>query len=256
MNKRIISVAMFMAMAALASLVWYFLPRQADAASAPDQTAAHSTEDSPGIPAQGADGRYVTDGGRTYYLDADGIPQKGGIVGSERDGYTLADENGVCCTSEEIRMAADFMMKYCEGETLDEKMKAGYQYLSKHVPYVRSYEHDYTAQDMGALAVDMFTNLKGNCYRYAACFACIARIAGYRTRVVMGSTVGNPHGWTEVLVGGKWLICDPDTQMAEQLLPDYAAYMMKKHIWQVKADKRYELTISEDGAAVWIDVTP
>ena len=194
---------------------------------------------------------YVNILGRTYFFDADGVMQKNGIVGSDSEGYTLADENGVCCISEEIRLAADFLMRHSQGDTLDERMKTGFLYLANHFGYLRSFEHTFTAQDMADLAIDMFTNERGNCYRYAACFACIARIAGYRARVVLGTTVGNPHGWVEVQVGQRWLICDPDAEMAEKAMPDYTSYMMERHFWQITAKQRIELTIDSDGVAVW-----
>ena len=194
---------------------------------------------------------YVTVGGRLYYYISDGVPVKSGIVGSDSEGYTVADENGVCCVSEEIRLAAKFMMTYATGDTLDERMKTGYLYLSHHFPYNRTYDHPSKAAEMPALAIDMFTNERGNCYRYAACFACIAKIAGYRARVVLGSTTGNPHGWVEVLVDGKWLICDPDAEIPKYNKPDYTAYMMKEHYWQIVSNTRCEITIDENGVAVW-----
>lgn len=202
-------------------------------------------------------GGFVTLGGRQYYFDASGVMQKNGIVGSPEEGYTIADENGVCCVSEEIRLAASFMMKYCTGDTLDERMKTGFLYLAHHFPYARSYDHPSRARQLSAMAVEMFTNQKGNCYRYAACFACLAKIAGYRVRVVLGKTaVWNPHGWTEVLVDGKWLICDPDAQLPGNKLPDYFAYMMEEHCWVVTPERYFELTINEDGVAVWRRVLP
>lgn len=141
--------------------------------------------------------------GNKYYYNSSGVLQKNGIVGSAKDGWYFADKNGVCCESEEIR-----------------------------------------------LAVDLFKNKKGNCFRYAAGFACVARIAGYRSRVVIGTTAGSPHGWTEVLVNGEWLICDPDAQLPGYNVPDYTPYMMKKHYWQITPRVKCEVTI-ENGKAVW-----
>ena len=192
---------------------------------------------------------FVMLDGRQYYFDSSGVMQKGGIVGSPSDGYSVADEDGVCCTSREICLAAEFLMTYCEGDTPAERMKSGFLYLARKFPYVRSYDHPASAEDFSALAVDMFTNKKGNCYRYAACFACAAVAAGYRARVVIGTTVGNPHGWTEVLMNGRWRICDPDAQLAEPLLEDYDAYMMTEHFWQITPQRRFELMIGPDGVA-------
>ena len=38
---------------------------------------------------------YVTEGGKTYYYDANGVLRKNGVVGSKTDGYRYADKNGV-----------------------------------------------------------------------------------------------------------------------------------------------------------------
>ena len=194
---------------------------------------------------------YVTIDGKTYYYDANGVMGRSDIVGSKEEGYTVADENGVCCVTEEIMLAAEYMMKYCKGDTLDEKMKSGFMYMAKNFPYKRTYDHPSKASDMPALAIDMFTNERGNCFRYAACFACVAKAAGYRSRVVIGDTVGNPHGWVEVLVDGKWLICDPDAQLPGYGMPDYKAYMMTKHYWSITPQTRCEIIIDENGIATW-----
>lgn len=194
---------------------------------------------------------YKTYNKQKYYFSA-GKLMTNNIVGSKKLGYYYADKNGVCCTSEEIRLAAEYMMKYCKGATLQEKMKSGFMYMAKNFPYNRTYDHPKKAADLPALAIDMFTKEKGNCFRYAACFACTAAIAGYRTRVVIG-TVGiynSPHGWVEVYVDGQWLICDPDAQLPSYRQKDYAAYMMKKHYWSLKPTVKCELTIS-NGKAIW-----
>ena len=193
---------------------------------------------------------YQIIGGKRYYYNSSGVLQKNGIVGTKSEGYYYADSNGVCCESEEMRLAAEFMMNNCKGNTLQERMKSGFMVLAKTFPYSRSYDHPKKASDIGPLAVDMFKNKKGNCFRYAACFATIAKIAGYRTRVVVGTTGGNPHGWTEVLVDDQWLICDPDANLPSYGVPDYRAYMMKQHYWSLSATSKFELTIS-NGKAVW-----
>ena len=193
---------------------------------------------------------YQKINGKKYYFSSNGVIEKNGIVGSAKDGWYYADKNGICCESEEIRLAAEYMMKYCKGNTLDGKMKSGFLYMAKNFPYKRSYDHPKGASDLAPLAADLFKNQKGNCFRYAAGFACVARIAGYRSRVVIGTTAGSPHGWTEVLVNGEWLICDPDAQLPGYKVPDYTPYMMKKHYWQITPQVKCEVTI-ENGKAVW-----
>lgn len=193
---------------------------------------------------------YQKINGKRYYYNSKGEVVKNTIVGSKREGWYYADKNGVCCESEEMRLAAEYMMTYCKGDTLDEKMKSGFLYMAKNFPYNRTYDHPKKASDLPALAIDLFKNKKGNCFRYAAAFACTARIAGYRSRVVIGDVLGSPHGWTEVLVNGEWLICDPDAQLPGYKVPDYKPYMMKKHYWTLNPHVKCEVTI-ENGKAVW-----
>ena len=193
---------------------------------------------------------YQKINGKRYYYNSKGEVVKNTIVGSKREGWYYADKNGVCCESEEMRLAAEYMMTYCKGNTLNERMKTGFLYMAKNFPYHRTYDHPKKASDLPALAIDLFKNKKGNCFRYAAAFACTARIAGYRSRVVIGDTLGSPHGWVEVLVNGKWLICDPAAQLPGYKVPDYKPYMMKKHYWTLNPHVKCEVTI-ENGKAVW-----
>ena len=193
---------------------------------------------------------YQKINGKRYYYNSKGEVVKNTIVGSKREGWYYADKNGVCCESEEMRLAAEYMMTYCKGNTLNERMKTGFLYMAKNFPYHRTYDHPKKAADLPALAIDLFKNKKGNCFRYAAAFACTARIAGYRSRVVIGDVLGSPHGWVEVLVNGKWLICDPDAQLPGYKVPDYTPYMMKKHYWTLNPHVKCEVTI-ENGKAVW-----
>ena len=193
---------------------------------------------------------YQTIGGKTYYYK-DGRIQKSTVVGSASEGYTYADENGVCIESEEIKLAAKFIMEKCKGDTLKERFKYAFQYMATKFPYRRSYDHPKYASDVAPLAIDMFKNESGNCYRYGACYACLAKLAGYRTRMCIGKTGdGSPHGWTEVLVNGTWYICDVDAQLPRYGNPAYTAYMMKVHYWGTVAQYKYELSF-KDGKSVW-----
>ena len=193
---------------------------------------------------------YQTIDGKKYYFNSNGKIEKNNIVGSEKEGWYYADSNGVCCESKEIRLAAEYMMKYCKGDTLEKKMKSGFMYMANNFPYRRDYNHPKNASHVAQQAITLFENRSGNCFQYAAGFACIAKIAGYRTRMVIGTTAGSPHGWTEVLVDGQWLICDPDAQLPGYGVPDYWAYMMRYHYWNIVPNVKCELII-EDGKAIW-----
>lgn len=193
---------------------------------------------------------YQTGGGKKYYYQ-NGVLQKNRIVGTSGEGYYYADGSGVCCVSEEMRLAAEFIMRCGKGNTLDERMKTCFKYLADNYPYARSYDHPKSKADIPALAIDMFKNKKGNCFRYAACFTCVARICGYRSRIGVGSTGnGSPHGWTEVYMDGQWYYFDPDMQLPGYGFPDYYAYKMSRHPWNVRTTFTSEVTLS-GGKAVW-----
>ena len=193
---------------------------------------------------------YQIIGGYRYYYK-NGVVLKNQIVGSKSEGYYLADANGVCCVSEEMHLAAEFVMNCGTGNTLNEKMKTGFMYLARNYPYKRTYDHPKSKADIPALAIDMFRNKKGNCFRYAACFTCIAKVCGYRSRIAVGNTGnGSPHGWAEVYMDGRWYYFDPDMQLPNYGFPDYYAYKMANHPWNVKTSFRSEVSIS-NGRAVW-----
>ena len=142
-------------------------------------------------------------------------------------------------------------MTVCRGTTLQERMKYGYLYIAKNYPYERRYNAPKDEKTMPSIAIDMFTNHAGNCYCYATCFAYMAKISGYRVRIAIGETGGGtPHGWAEVYVDGKWLYCDPESELPRFNKPDYISYMKEKHYWSVKKSWSTELTV-ENGKVTW-----
>ena len=104
--------------------------------------------------------------------------------------------------------------------TPDQKLLAAYVWVMDATTYLRSYETpagDWTK----AYAMDIYSTGRGNCYRYAAAFAYLARALGYETRVCTGSiqaTRGGltPHAWVEINFGDQWLLFDPDMQDARR----------------------------------------
>ncbi len=194
---------------------------------------------------------YQKINGKLYYYNSYGQLEKNTIVGSKSEGYYYADENGVCCTSEEMRLAAEFLMNECTGATLKDRAKTGFMVLANKYPYSRSYNNPKKSSDIPAIAIEMFKNKKGNCFRYAASYTCVAKLAGYRTRMCVGATGnGSPHGWCEVLVNGRWLYCDPDANIPGYGNPPYTSYMMSYHYWNVSATFKSEVEI-KDGKAIW-----
>lgn len=189
--------------------------------------------------------------GKLRYYNSDGRMYRDTVVGSSSEGYYYTDADGVCCESEEMRLAAEFIAKYCKGNTLKEKMKYGFLYMAKNYPYERVYNDTPSDEsDVSPFAVELFKLHKGTCYRYAAAYACVAKIAGYRSRFCFGQSGALVHGWTEVYVNGSWLICDVDAQLPGYGYADYAPYMMKEHMWPLAKYWHSELVI-KNGKAVW-----
>lgn len=194
---------------------------------------------------------FIRENSKLYYYKG-GRLATGTIVGSASEGYYYADRSGICYESKDMRLTAEFMMRYCSGSTLQEKMKSGYLYIAHKYTYARRMDPPSSGSDMPPYAVDMFTNHSGDCYRYAVCFAYMAKIAGYRVRVGIGETGGShaAHGWTEVFVNGKWLYCDAQAEIPVWEVPDYSRYMMQEHAWDVITDWHTELTLS-NGNVYW-----
>ena len=201
---------------------------------------------------------FVYENGKLYYYGEDGQIQKGGIVGAATPDYRFADSNGVCCTSEEIQLAANFIREYGEGETPEDLLASCFTALANDYEYERDYHAPSVAEDLPHEAIVMFTEHKGNCYKYAVCFACVARVLGYPARVVLGGLPQDdgeiaPHAWTEVYIDDYWYVCDANAQMQEYW-NTLAYYKMYSHCWVTQEYDVFEVSINDDGKAVWESV--
>lgn len=194
---------------------------------------------------------FIREGGKLYYYKS-GTRERSTVVGSSATGYYYADETGLCYEGEDMRLAADFIMRYGTGNTLKERMKTAYLYMAHHYPYQRRYYEPAKGSDMPAIAIDMFKNKGGNCYCFGAAMAYVAKIAGYRARMGLGETsrAHIDHGWTEVYVDGKWVYCDCQAEIPQFEYPDYTMYLVADHPWKVITHWHTELTL-ENGQAVW-----
>ncbi len=101
-----------------------------------------------------------------------------------------------------------------ENMTSEQKLLACYNYVINFTTYKRTYETpagDWTGQ----FAQELLSTGKGNCYRYAAAFAYLAKALGYDVKVCTGQVVARrggttPHGWAEVFIDGDWYVFDPE----------------------------------------------
>lgn len=190
-------------------------------------------------------------GGKLRYYNTQGRMYRSTVVGNEAVGYYYTDGDGICCETKEMRLAAEFIAKYCKGDTLKEKAKYGFLYMARNYPYVTVFnDMPDDEKDVAPFAIELFELHKGTCYRYAAAYACVLKIAGYRSRFCYGIQGKMLHGWTEVYVDGRWLYCDVDAQLPGYGYEDYAPYMMTTHMWPLDKYWYSELTV-KDGKATW-----
>ena len=209
-----------------------------------------------------ADGRMVTGWkkikGKTYYFSKEktnkGVLQTGTIAGSKKDGYFYVDTQGVKVTAEAIKLAVQFVNKHTKSTwSKEKKLSACFNYLWKNYPYQRSYGTP-TAKTMSEYAEDMLKNKQGNCFKYAASFACIAKVLGYEARVAVGETSSlyggmTPHGWAEIKVGNQWYICDANMQRS---YPNINAYLRTEgnYPYSHNCFTRYTLNL-KNGKVSW-----
>ena len=86
--------------------------------------------------------------------------------------------------------------------TQEQKLKACYNYVLKHMKYKRSYDPGLAA-NVEDYALEAFFTGQGNCYRYASMFAYMAAELGYMVQIQAGqctSTTGDwtPHSWVVI----------------------------------------------------------
>lgn len=193
-------------------------------------------------------GKYV------YYFSSAGKLQKNTIVGSKSQGYYYVDSYGVRVTTKEVKQAVSFVRKYTKTSwSKSKKLQACYKALWKKYPYKRYYDKP-SAKKMASYANSMFTQRKGNCYRYASSFAYIAKVLGYDSRVAVGKISHRgggmtPHGWAEIKVGKKWYMCDANMQ---RNFPKINSYMRtnKNYAYRHSCSKRYKMTVKY-GKVTW-----
>ncbi len=189
-----------------------------------------------------------------WYIKEGKVDFSANTVAKNNNGWWYVN-NGKVLFDDALTYAAQFVgTNTTTGQSNSSKLSTCYRVLWSTYPYQRYYGDNPSASVMSQYAIDMFKNKKGNCYRYAASFACVAKVLGYNSRVGCGmiSSVSGgmtPHGWTEVYNNGQWLICDPDMQMS---YPNTNVYMITESNYPYRhtCSARYTLTVTDAGA-VW-----
>lgn len=189
------------------------------------------------------------------YFSKQGTILKNTIAGNKSQGYYYVDSTGVKVTKKEIKQAVKFVRKHTKTSwSKSRKLRACYEYLWKNYTYQRFYDSP-KASKMPSYAKYMFSNKRGNCYRYAATFAYIARVIGYDTRVVSGGIPSlsrsgfAPHGWTEIKIDGKWYIFDANMQ---RNYPNVDSYKKTSQTYPYRHEvyDKYKMTV-KNGKVTW-----
>ncbi len=191
-------------------------------------------------------------GKKNSYYSKNGKLLTNQIVGNKKAGYRYVDSTGIVIKDAVVQDAVNFVVKHSDASASnDKRLRSCYQYLWKHYKYQRFYGGlSPKAKDMRSYAKYMFKYKKGNCHRYAACFAYIARVLGYDSKVVVGSISSNrggmtPHGWSLVKKGKSWLVCDPDME-----LNGVHDYMVARSSCRTSITRKCTLTI-KNGVVKW-----
>ncbi|MDY3917431.1 MAG: transglutaminase domain-containing protein [Candidatus Limivivens sp.] len=159
--------------------------------------------------------------GKVYHFTKTGELQKNMILyNSGKRCYQYVDSTGVRVTNPVITAAVNFVVNHSSSQqTRFQRLNACFQALCAY-PYQRFYGDEPSARKISSYASYMFTNRQGNCYRYAAAMAYIARVLGYDSRVAIGGVTSrtygplSPHGWCEIKIGKRWMVYDCSMQSA------------------------------------------
>ncbi len=176
------------------------------------------------------------------------------IAGNKTQGYYYVDSTGVKVTKKEIKQAVKFVRAHTKTSwSKSKKLKACYDYLWKNYNYERFYDKP-KASKMPSYAKYMFSKKRGNCYRYAASLAYIAKVIGYDSRVVSGAIPSlsggmSPHGWTEIKMNGEWYIFDANMQKNFPTVDSYKK-TSKTYPYKHEIYDKYKMTV-KNGKVTW-----
>lgn len=203
---------------------------------------------------------WFNDGPYVWHFDENGAVQTGVVEIDGQLWYLTIDGIAIPATTAamaipiqtvvpQVDMSSDFAQVVASAiagcttadMTQDQKLYACYMYVINHTSYVRTYETpsgDWTK----AYALDVYEKGMGNCYRYAAAFAYMAKALGYDARVCTGQVSASrggvtPHGWVEIPINGITYYFDPDMQDAKKkdyYFKTYSSYPTKPLIKQAE----------------------
>lgn len=191
--------------------------------------------------------------GKSYYFYEENKKSVLAVNRIVEDKYYV-DITGVKVNDKVIDLAIKYVNEHSSPKDTNEKrLKDCYEYLYKNYKYKTMFGTP-AVSDMEGCAEHMFTYHNGNCYRYSATFAYIARVLGFDSRVVIGKVRGVygdmvPHSFTEVFVDGKWLICDASQNTA---YGSFNWYLCTAENYPKRFERRTVATLNaKDGKVYW-----
>jgi transglutaminase-like putative cysteine protease len=104
-------------------------------------------------------------------------------------------------------------MELCEGATSDvDKLEAIFSFVNEQIRY--DYVKAFTVQSNYLPDVDQTLHAgTGICFDYVALFACMLRVQGIPTKLVVGKLlISDPpveHAWNKVRMDDTWFLIDP-----------------------------------------------
>lgn len=105
----------------------------------------------------------------------------------------------------------------CKGAKTDQqKVDAVFNYIKKTIKYNKKRAKTVKSGYIPDLN-EVFRSRKGICFDYAALMACMLRVQGIPTQLVIGYVNGSYyHAWNKVFVGGRWVLYDPTLAASKQ----------------------------------------
>ena len=210
---------------------------------------------------------YITEGGKTYYYDANGNLKKNGIVGDSKSGYRYADKNGVvdktyqgaltqggtkwivengkaykAVNEHDITLYRAFKaVEECTTPSMTkaQKLKAAFKYIQGMRECNPRIPHNHDKGWELVYANDVFVDHCGNCMSYGAAMAFMGRAIGYKDTYACNS---GGHGWAEI----EGLVYDPEWSI------HYHSYSYYGMTYEESCDVNYAKGISP--GASWMHV--
>ncbi len=174
-----------------------------------------------------------------------------GVAPNENGWWYLQD--GKVIFDDALTYAARFVGANTKtSQSTSDKLYTCFKALAKY-PYQSYHDGNPVASMIPQYAIDMFQKKAGNCYRYAAAYAYIAKALGYEVRIQFGkaklrSGGTTTHGITEVCVNGTWYLCDSNMQKER---PSINWYMRTWENYPMSFTRTvlYSLTVTEEGGS-------